>query len=367
MNEFKKKLINSIIANLSNNYELHSDDWFVDHNYFVRKNRSPGNFRDRIIRKITSKYYSSKYSVENALSGIFKYEKEIAYYEYLFSELDHPESRDTLIEVVTFRLLGPRYYRFELENNGYLQYHNELKMLKSIDQYIDVKYNNWRLFLHKFIFNRKEINCFYTTMGIVTIFKMEQYTYPGKGVQVEDNDVIIDGGGCWGDTALYFTHKAKNTKVYSFEFTPSNIELFNRNIALNPGSDIELIRLALSEESGKNYYLIDNGASSIITEEKTDSSINVSTVSIDDFVRLHNVSKIDFIKLDIEGAELGVLKGAINTIKKFRPKLAIALYHRPADFFEIPDYLLKLDLGYKLYLGHFTPNIAETILFAKTD
>jgi FkbM family methyltransferase len=204
-------------------------------------------------------------------------------------------------------------------------------------------------------------------MGIVTIFKMQQYAYPLANIEVEDNDVVIDGGACWGDTALYFANKAKNTKVYAFEFVPSNIELFNKNIVLNNNQNIRLIKLALSGESGKSYHLIDAGPSSTFSEKETNSSMIIYTISIDDFVEEYKVMKIDFIKLDIEGAELETLKGAINTIKRFKPKLAIALYHNPVDFYEIPDFIKKLDLRYKLYLDHFTPNIAETILFAKAD
>lgn len=367
MNEFKTKLINSIIANLNNNYEIHQDNWFVSHNYFLRQNKSPENFRDRLIQNRISKYYTSKNSVENALSRIFELEKDISYYEYLFFELNNKESENKLIEVLTFRILGPRYFRFSLENSTYNQYHSELNKLKCENQYIDVNYNNWRLHLYKFFFNDKEIKCYFTTMGIVTIFKMEQYAYQSENIKIEDGDVIIDGGGCWGDTALYFANKAKNTKVYAFEFVPSNIELFNKNIALNPNANIELVKLALSGESGKSYNLIDDGASSSVTEQETDNSISINTISIDDFVQQNNINKIDFIKLDIEGAELETLNGALNTIKKYKPKLAVALYHNPVDFYEIPNFIKKLDLGYRLYLNHFTPNIAETILFAKAD
>lgn len=367
MNEFKTKLVNSITANISNNYEIHKDDWFVGHDYYIRGNKSPENFRDRLIQKRISKYYTSKTSVENALYRIFELEKDICHYEYLFFELNDTESKEKLIEVLTFRILGPRYFRFSLENSIYYQYHSEVNELRNENKFIDVKYNNWRLHLYSFFFNNKEIKCYFTTMGIVTIFKMEQYAYQLKNIGIENNDVIIDGGGCWGDTALYFANKAKNTKVYAFEFVPSNIELFNKNIALNPDSDIELIKLALSGESGKSYNLIDDGASSCLTEQETENSIKINTISIDDFMQKNNIMKLDFIKLDIEGAELETLKGGVNTIKKYKPKLAIALYHNPVDFYEIPNFINKLDLGYKLYLNHFTPNIAETILFAKAD
>ena len=90
----------------------------------------------------------------------------------------------------------------------------------------------------------------------------------------------------------------------------------------------------------------------------------MDTISIDDFVIERKLSRVDFIKMDIEGAELCALKGAERTIRAFKPKLAISLYHRDTDFTEIPDHLNKLGLGYKFFLDHFTVHGEETILFA---
>ncbi|MBC7511992.1 MAG: FkbM family methyltransferase, partial [Ferruginibacter sp.] len=92
---------------------------------------------------------------------------------------------------------------------------------------------------------------------------------------------------------------------------------------------------------------------------------STTTVSIDDFVRLNKIEKVDFIKMDIEGAEPLALKGSIETIKRFRPKLAIATYHSMKDFVNIPDWILHLDLGYEIYIDHFTIHSEETICFAK--
>ena len=89
------------------------------------------------------------------------------------------------------------------------------------------------------------------------------------------------------------------------------------------------------------------------------------TISIDDFVIRNNINDIGFIKMDIEGAEPIALEGAIETIKKFRPVLAIAIYHSMEDFINIPRWILNLDLGYELFVGHYTIHREETICFAK--
>lgn len=69
--------------------------------------------------------------------------------------------------------------------------------------------------------------------------------------------------------------------------------------------------------------------------------------------------------MDIEGSELKALHGAIETIRKFCPKLAISIYHRPDDIFEIPIFINSLAAGCQPYIDHYTIHNEETILYAK--
>ena len=75
-------------------------------------------------------------------------------------------------------------------------------------------------------------------------------------------------------------------------------------------------------------------------------------------------NQIDFIKMDIEGAEMHALRGGIKTIKRMRPALAITVYHSPEDFVGIPLYLNDELEGYKFSLLHHTNEYVETILYA---
>lgn len=68
--------------------------------------------------------------------------------------------------------------------------------------------------------------------------------------------------------------------------------------------------------------------------------------------------------MDIEGAELAALQGGAETIKRYKPKLAISIYHKPEDIIEIPIYIKSLVPEYKLYIRHYTNMYAETILYA---
>jgi FkbM family methyltransferase len=181
----------------------------------------------------------------------------------------------------------------------------------------------------------------------------------------------MDLGACWGDSALYFAWKTgEHGKVYSFEFIPDNIKLFNLNISLNPylKKQIELIQQPVSNKSNDEIYFIDNGPGSRIEYAPfVGHKGQATTISIDDFVTNNNITKVDFIKMDIEGAEPAALKGAIETIKKFKPKLAIPIYHSMDDFVSIPNWITGLNLGYKLYMNHYTIHSEETVIFAKVE
>ena len=74
--------------------------------------------------------------------------------------------------------------------------------------------------------------------------------------------------------------------------------------------------------------------------------------------------KVTYVKMDIEGAELDALHGMEKMIKSDKPKLAISIYHKPEDLWEIPLYIYKLVPEYKFILRHHHHRIHETILYA---
>ena len=71
--------------------------------------------------------------------------------------------------------------------------------------------------------------------------------------------------------------------------------------------------------------------------------------------------------MDLEGAELPSLRGATQTIQRYKPKLAISVYHSLSDLFEIPEFLDSLGVGYCYYLRHYTIHTEETVLFAEAN
>ena len=116
---------------------------------------------------------------------------------------------------------------------------------------------------------------------------------------------------------------------------------------------------ALWNESTELSFVNDLAGSAHITNNA--DGVKVKAVKLDDIL---NGQKATFIKMDIEGAELNALKGAEQTILKYRPKLAICIYHKLDDIVEIPQYILSLHSDYRLYIRHHGLFTAETVLYA---
>lgn len=92
---------------------------------------------------------------------------------------------------------------------------------------------------------------------------------------------------------------------------------------------------------------------------------SVPAVTIDDVVEEQHLGRVDFIKMDIEGGEVDALRGAEETLKRFTPRLAISVYHRPPDLPDIVTLVRQACPIYRLYLSHKSPGLAETVLFAE--
>ena len=75
----------------------------------------------------------------------------------------------------------------------------------------------------------------------------------------------------------------------------------------------------------------------------------VNVVSLDDYVSKNNLN-VGLIKTDLEGFEQEFLKGAINTIKTYKPTLMISIYHSAQDYFQVKEIIKSLNLGYKFSL-----------------
>lgn len=285
-----------------------------------------------------------------------------------YQMLEDDYSRDLFVQVIAYRLLGHTRIRLPLaDKNLWLKMLDVEKNCKK-KEFIETKF--WKLNLFDLNPIGYDVRLFFNTESVFIGLGLNEYGYNKNGVdfRVEKGDYVIDGGACYGDTALYFAHDAgEEGKVFSFEFLQDNLEALDKNLELNPNlkNRITLFKNALWENSKESLFIVENGPASYCTmDEPKDYSLKVDTKSIDDLVESGEIPKVDFIKFDIEGAEFEALKGCEKTIKQFQPKLAICLYHDMKHFVSLPKYVKELVPGYKLYIDHHTMAEGETIMYA---
>ncbi|MDE5907433.1 MAG: FkbM family methyltransferase [Lachnospiraceae bacterium] len=180
--------------------------------------------------------------------------------------------------------------------------------------------------------------------------------YFDSGVmKLHKDEVFVDCGGYIGDTVLEFV---KNTddiykKIYFFEPGMEVYSKAKRN--LKNVHDVLFTQAGVGEKAGVLQFSGEDDFGHI--DDNGMETINI--VMLDEVVE----DQPTFIKMDIEGAELSALKGASKLIKKHRPKLAICVYHKPEDLFEILELIDSFGINYKYYFRHYTNRVSGTILY----
>jgi FkbM family methyltransferase len=187
-------------------------------------------------------------------------------------------------------------------------------------------------------------------------------------IRYEKISTMIDGGVFDGRNIPGFLKRMKkNGTIYGFEPNYKNYlhGKFQEELKGNPG--VNILPLGLWSQS-REIRLTDSRDASAVVEIDTMETgntglVSIDVVSIDDHVSTHKIKKVDFIKLDIEGAELEALKGAKHTLTHHRPQLAISIYHKKEDIYQIPLYLDDILEDYEYRLGHYTPGFCESIWY----
>ena len=207
--------------------------------------------------------------------------------------------------------------------------------------------------------NQFDSSVFFTRYGIDKLTTLDSVR----------NKHIIDAGGYVGDTALLFSsYTDKN--IHVFEASPSNMDIIRETIRLNHLDNIVPVSKALGEKSGTATFSLGerNSCNSLVERPGYNypDHIEVPVVTLDDYVRENNI-EVGLIKVDIEGGEQLLLKGAVETIRTQHPILLISIYHSANDFFEIKPMIEKMCGKYTFRIVKpANPAIAlETILLAE--
>lgn len=180
------------------------------------------------------------------------------------------------------------------------------------------------------------------------------------------NKDIIDAGAFTGDTSLPLS-KRTTKNVYAFEPFKDSFEILKKNIDDNNIENIIPINKSLGNINGERSLFLSGNNVQGITSDATlrsyDNEIKVEETTIDTFVEENNL-EVGFITIDVEGAEMDLLEGAINTIKTQKPLLYISIYHKVSDYFDIIPWVANLDLGYEFNITKENPwtFLADTVV-----
>ena len=172
---------------------------------------------------------------------------------------------------------------------------------------------------------------------------------------IKPGHYVIEAGANNGSETLLLSKLVQEGKVYAFEPVSHIYDRLEFNIKLN-GLDGKIYRsmLALGDENKKiqfNIFPLDfenQGMSSKYGNNKLTSKIDVQQITLDTWVRENNIPKIDFLKMDIQGAEIDLIKGAKESIAKFKP----LIFTEAADSWLNISTLFQLlkEMKYSIYL-----------------
>ena len=227
--------------------------------------------------------------------------------------------------------------------------------------------------------------------------KIEKYAHKNLKISIlgEDNQylncinknaikIVLDIGGFNGYTSIIFQNEFPNVQqIYCFEplydnfkhkfhiFAKDNKAIFFEEI-IKKSEKIEIVKFGAWDkkdtikflENSRNYGASRIEETGVVYGMDEEIEMEIKTVSIDDFVDEKKIERVDFIKMDIEGAEPKALLGAEKTILKFRPQLAICIYHCSSQYIDIPLYLINLLPNYKFHVRHHDKGFSETVLYA---
>ena len=185
--------------------------------------------------------------------------------------------------------------------------------------------------------------------------------FPKDIIELTNKEVFVDVGAYIGDTISEFltiTHNSFN-KIIAYELDKKcfdKLEDYIQSINEETRSHIKLFNLGIYDSEQIIRYS-SNAATSAIDQIAGETG---SVVSLSD----HCKEEITFVKMDIEGSEVRALYGAEKIIKKYKPKLAICVYHQPNHLWDIPIYIKQIVPEYKIYIRHHSDFNVETVCYA---
>jgi FkbM family methyltransferase len=184
-----------------------------------------------------------------------------------------------------------------------------------------------------------------------SIVELNQYSVSRENMK---NAVVVDAGANIGIFSIYAARKGAR-KAYAFEPVRETCDILEENVRLNRlEKKIIPVNLALGEKKGRaniSFCMAGDGCASIGNDGGGNRKQMVRITTIDAYM---GGARVDFIKIDTEGYEAQVLKGAKNTIKRFKPAISFSVYHKADDRERLPKIVKKFRKDYKCAIHNYS-------------
>lgn len=213
---------------------------------------------------------------------------------------------------------------------------------------------------------------------IQDIVSPKQY-FPDDLITFHDRECFVDGGAYQGETIRDFIQAVNDKFLYIYGFEPDkhNFKQLQSSIRTIAPEQIGIWNAGLHSQAGEASFSSHGNSSSSISHTGNET---ISLLALDDLIAQHtkltnqpdlmnhqsttvNPHIPTYIKLDIEGAEAAALHGMRRTIINDRPRIAVSVYHKPTDLWELPLLLHRLMPEYKLYMRHYMEDLHETVCY----
>jgi FkbM family methyltransferase len=285
------------------------------------------------------------------------------------------ESRATFRALLVYRYLTPHLSRIAHDRaradalDAFMEADRPSRPYEQIARLLDEPIAWWAV-----SYNGVPVEVATIKYGLYWTAVSDQYFLRRSGAYLgpSPGDVVLDCGACVGDTAVKFAaHVGASGRVYAFDPFSTHVAIARDVTSRNLLSDrVTFYCCGVAERTHPNITtaLASYGQGDPVRIEPGHRLDSVdASVTIDDFCRHEQVSRVDLIKMDIEGSEAAALEGARETIERWRPKLAICVYHKASDLWTIPNTVRRRYPFYRLFLGHHSLHLEETVMYAIAD
>ena len=201
-------------------------------------------------------------------------------------------------------------------------------------------------------------------------FSIHDQYFPSGIVNLGDQEVFVDCGAYVGDTVNHFLKVCNHKYRRIIAFEP-DLSMGRKIAALDVPNLVQINSGVWSKTTKLKFDIINRIGGAKINQTKTllignidAGSTVVEEIKVQAIDETESCRDCTFIKMDIEGSEMNALLGARKTIERMRPKLAICIYHSDEDMLRIPEWILNLQLNYKLFVRHHFGARNETVAYA---